>query len=482
LDELALAATHDLEREADVDTPQDKCGVFGVYSREHDVARTTFFGLYALQHRGQESAGIATSDGERIVCHARMGLVAQVFNEDDLKELTGHIAVGHTRYSTTGASRVCNAQPLLVDGPAGQIALAHNGNLVNAGSLYEQLEQLDYQSDTTTDSEAIAALIVNAEGASWAERIKNVMPKLVGAYSLTIATRDELIGVRDPLGIRPLCIGRMGSAWLLSSESCALDTVGAELIREVEPGEIVVIGQDGVRSLVGQPSTRRASCIFEFVYFARPDSLMDGRLVYQVRQELGRQLAREQPAQADMVVAVPDSAVPAAIGYADELGLPYREALIKSRYIHRTFIQPTQGARQAAVGLKFNPLPEVLQGKSVIVIDDSIVRGTTTRQIVRMLRRAGAREVHVRIHCPPFVSPCYFGIDVGQKGELIAANLSLEEIGQEIEADSLGFLSVEGMQQALGRSEDRYCRACFTGEYPVPLKLEGELNKLALER
>jgi amidophosphoribosyltransferase len=269
---------------------------------------------------------------------------------------------------------------------------------------------------------------------------------------------------------------------LLSSESCALDTVGAELIREVEPGEIVVIGQDGVRSLVGQPSTRRASCIFEFVYFARPDSLMDGRLVYQVRQELGRQLAREQPAQADMVVAVPDSAVPAAIGYADELGLPYREALIKSRYIHRTFIQPTQGARQAAVGLKFNPLPEVLQGKSVIVIDDSIVRGTTTRQIVRMLRRAGAREVHVRIHCPPFVSPCYFGIDVGQKGELIAANLSLEEIGQEIEADSLGFLSVEGMQQALGRSEDRYCRACFTGEYPVPLKLEGELNKLALER
>jgi amidophosphoribosyltransferase len=464
------------------DRPEEACGVFGIYSREHEVARTTFFGLYALQHRGQESAGIATADGRRIVCHARMGLVAQVFTEDDLRELTGHIAVGHTRYSTTGSSRVCNAQPLLVDGPAGQIALAHNGNLVNAPQLREGLEGLGYPFDTTTDSEAIAALIVNAEGATWADRIASVMPRLVGAYSLAIATRDELIAVRDPLGVRPLCIGKLGGAWLVSSESCALDTVGAQYIREVDPGEIVTIGPEGVSSRVGQASHKRASCIFEFIYFARPDSVIDGRLVYQVRQELGRQLAREQPAEADMVVAVPDSAVPAAIGFAEASGLPYREALIKSRYIHRTFIQPDQNLRQAGVGLKFNPLPEILRDKRVVVVDDSIVRGTTTGQIVQMLRRGGAREVHVRIHCPPFVNPCYLGIDVARKHELIAARKSIAEIAEHIGADSLGYLSVGGMLTALDRPEQTYCRACFTGQYPVPIALDAEVDKLVLER
>jgi amidophosphoribosyltransferase len=464
------------------DRPEEACGVFGIYSHEHEVARTTFFGLYALQHRGQESAGIATADGQRIVCHARMGLVAQVFTEDDLRDLTGHIAIGHTRYSTTGSSRVCNAQPLLVDGPAGQIALAHNGNLVNAPELRAELDRLGYPFDTTTDSEAIAALIVNAEGATWADRIASVMPRLVGAYSLAIATGDELIAVRDPLGVRPLCIGRLGSAWLVSSESCALDTVGAQYIREVDPGEIVTIGPDGVRSRIGQPSQRRASCIFEFIYFARPDSVIDGRLVYQVRQELGRQLAREQPAEADMVVAVPDSAVPAAIGFSEQAGLPYREALIKSRYIHRTFIQPDQEMRQAGVGLKFNPLPEILRDKRVVVVDDSIVRGTTTGQIVQMLRRSGAREVHVRIHCPPFVNPCYLGIDVARKHELIAARKSVDEIAAHIGADSLGYLSVDGMLRALNRPEHGYCRACFTGDYPVPIRLDAEVDKLALER
>ena len=461
------------------DRPDEDCGVFGIYSHEHEVARVTFFGLYALQHRGQESAGIATSDGNRLACSAQMGLVSQVFKEDDLGALKGHIAIGHTRYSTTGASRVCNAQPLIVHGPAGEIALAHNGNLVNADELRRELEAIGYPFDTTTDSEAIAALIVHAPGATWADRIAHVMPKLIGAYSLTIATRDELIAVRDPLGVRPLCIGRMGGAWLVSSESCALDTVGAQFIREVEPGEIVSIGANGVVNRIGQASTKKAACVFEFIYFARPDSVMAGRLTYQARQEMGRQLAREQPADADIVLAVPDSAIPAAIGYAEESGLPYRDGLIKSRYIFRTFIQPEPLMRQAGINLKFNPLPEVLKGKRVIVVDDSIVRGSTTGQIVRLLRRAGAKEVHVRIHCPPFVNPCYLGIDVAKKSELIAAKMSISEIAEHIGADSLGFLSEDGLMRALNLPESEYCRACFNGKYPV--KVDTSFDKLALE-
>jgi amidophosphoribosyltransferase len=461
--------------------PEEACGVFGIYSREHDVARISFFGLYALQHRGQESAGIATSDGDRIAVHARMGLVAQVFDEEHLSRLKGHIAIGHTRYSTMGSSRVCNAQPILIDGPAGQIALAHNGNLVNAGHLRAELERDGFPLETTTDSEVIGALIVNADGETWADRIAAVMPRLVGAYSLTIATREELIAVRDPMAVRPLAIGRKGGGWIVSSESCALDTVGAQRIREVEPGEIVTFGPNGVSSRIGQPSPRRATCVFEFIYFARPDSVIDGKLVYQVRQELGRQLAREHPAEADLVIAVPDSATPAAIGYAEQSGLPYREGLIKSRYIHRTFIQPEQGLRQAGVDLKFNPLPEIIAGKRVVVVDDSIVRGTTTGQLVRLLReRGGAREVHVRIHCPPFVNPCYLGIDVARRGELIAARMSVDEIRRHIGADTLGYLGVEGLLRALGLPERNYCRACFTGHYPVSVQLE--LDKLALER
>jgi len=466
--------------------PDEECGVFGIVGHDQEVARVTFFGLYALQHRGQESAGIATSDGQSLVSHARMGLVAQVFAEQDLSDLSGHIAIGHTRYSTTGASKECNAQPLIVTGPAGQIALAHNGNLVNAVALRNDLTRAGVQFDSSTDSEIIAALIVNAPGETWSERIAAIMPRLVGAYSLTIATRDELIAVRDPLGVRPLCLGRMGVSWLVSSESCALDTVGAQFIREVEPGEIVSFRHDPrdggairVTSRMGQRGPRRATCVFEFIYFARPDSLIDGRLVYQARQDMGRQLAREQPAEADLVVAVPDSAVPAAIGYAEVAGIPYREGLIKSRYIFRTFIQPEQVMRQAGINLKFNPLPEILSGKRVVVVDDSIVRGTTTGQIVRLLRRAGAREVHVRIHCPPFVNPCYLGIDVARKGELIAARMSVPEIAEHIGADSLGFLSAQGMLEALGLNEKDYCRACFTGHYPVNVQLE--LDKLSLE-
>jgi amidophosphoribosyltransferase len=464
------------------DRPREACGVFGIYGREHDVARVTFFGLYALQHRGQESAGIATADGSQIVVHARMGLVAQVFTEDDLSALKGHVAIGHTRYSTTGSSKACNAQPLLVDGPAGEIALAHNGNLVNAAFLRAELEAEGVQFETTTDSEVIGALIVRASGATWSERIAAVMPRLSGAYCLTIATRDELLAVRDPHGFRPLCVGRLGDGWVVASESCALGPLNAQFIREIEPGEIFSVGSGGVTTTIGHASQRRASCIFEFVYIARPDSVFDGRLVYQARQEMGRQLAREAPAEADMVLGVPDSAIPAAMGYAEESGIPYREGLIKSRYIHRTFIQPDQSMRQQGVELKLNPMPEVLAGKRVVVVDDSIVRGTTQLHLVQLLRRAGAREVHVRIHCPPWLNPCHFGVDVGSPGQLIAVKKSVKEIAEHIGADSLGYLSVEGLLTALDRPERNYCRACFTGQYPVPIQLDLETDKLALER
>jgi len=463
-----------------VDKPREYCGVFGIYGPGEDVARITFFGLYALQHRGQESAGIATADGQRIQVHAMMGLVAQVFDEASLARLRGHIAIGHTRYSTMGSSRVCNAQPFVIEGPAGPLAIAHNGNLVNAEYLHQQLVEQGHHFQSSTDSESIGKMIAFAPGATWVERIRYAMERLLGAYSLVLMTPDSLFAVRDPLGVRPLCLGRLNHAWVVASETCALDTVGARFEREVAPGEIVVIDAQGLRSHIGLPSQRQAQCIFEYIYFARPDSILNNKLVYLARQEMGRELAREHPADADIVIAVPDSAIPAAIGYAEELGLPYREGLIKSRYIGRTFIQPDQRIREVGINLKFNPLPEVLRGQRVVVVDDSIVRGNTTRQIVRLLRRAGAREVHVRIHCPPFVNPCYLGIDVARRHELIAARMSVEEIARFIGADSLGYLSVEGLLRAIGVPERLFCRACFTGEYPVPVTLM-DMDKLALE-
>jgi len=463
-----------------VDKPREYCGVFGIYGPGEDVARITFFGLYALQHRGQESAGIATADGQRIQVHAMMGLGAQVFDEASLSRLRGHIAIGHTRYSTMGSSRVCNAQPFVIEGPAGPLAIAHNGNLVNAEYLHQQLVEQGHHFQSSTDSESIGKMIAFAPGATWVERIRYAMERLLGAYSLVLMTPDSLFAVRDPLGVRPLCLGRLNHAWVVASETCALDTVGARFEREVAPGEIVVIDAQGLRSHIGLPSQRQAQCIFEYIYFARPDSILNNKLVYLARQEMGRELAREHPADADIVIAVPDSAIPAAIGYAEELGLPYREGLIKSRYIGRTFIQPDQRIREVGINLKFNPLPEVLRGQRVVVVDDSIVRGNTTRQIVRLLRRAGAREVHVRIHCPPFVNPCYLGIDVARRHELIAARMSVEEIARFIGADSLGYLSVEGLLRAIGVPERLFCRACFTGEYPVPVTLM-DMDKLALE-
>ena len=456
------------------DKPREACGVFGICGRGHgiDVARITFFGLYALQHRGQESAGIVTSDGERLHVHKRMGLVAQVFTEEDLARLKGHIAVGHTRYSTTGSSRICNAQPFLMEGPAGQFALSHNGNLVNFAELRAELAMQGREFETTTDSEIIAHLFASASGDDWVERVQRSMPRLQGAYSLVMTTRDRLIGVRDPLGVRPLCLGKLIGCWVISSESCALDTVGADFVREVEPGEIVVVDSSGARSYQGQASQRRALCMFEYIYFARPDSTVNGRLVYLARQEMGRQLAREHPADADVVIAVPDSAIPGGIGYAQESGLPLAEGLVKNRYIGRTFIQPDQRLREVGINLKFNPLPEVLAGKRVVVIDDSIVRGNTTRPIVRLLRRAGAREVHVRIHCPPQRHPCYLGVDLARRSELIAARLSVPDICQYIEADSLGYLSLAGLVSAIEVSGSSLCDGCFTGHYPLPIDLD----------
>ncbi len=462
------------------DGPREACGIFGIYSPGEDVARISFFGLYALQHRGQESAGIATSDGHELRVRTGMGLVAQVFVEEDLADLKGgNIAIGHTRYSTTGSSRIANAQPLVVDGDLGKLALAQNGNIVNASSLREQLEPA-FSFSSSTDAEVIARLITSSFGRTWEEKILRTMPRLQGAFSLVLLTKDSLIGVRDPMGIRPLCLGRLNGGWVLASESCALDTVGAQYVREVEPGEIVVIDRWGVRSTLGSVSEKRSLCVFEFIYFARPDSLINGRLLYLARQEMGVQLAREYPVEADLVIAVPDSAIPAGIGYAKESGIPYSEGLIKNRYIGRTFIQPDQRMREMGVQIKFNPLLEALSGKRLVVLDDSIVRGTTTPRVVSLLRKAGAAEVHMRICAPPIRYPCFFGVDMATRAELIAARKSVEEITNYIGADSLGYLSVEGLIKAVGLPGKDFCLACFTGGYPLPVQLE--MDKLVLER
>jgi amidophosphoribosyltransferase len=458
----------------------EACGVIAIYAPGDDVARQAFFGLYALQHRGQESAGIATADGQRLHCQARMGLVAQVFDEQVLADLRGQLAIGHTRYSTTGSSRVENAQPLMVDSDLGPLALGHNGNLVNASALRAALLTEGVQPRSTTDSELIALACANAAGPDWLSRIRATMPRLSGAFCLVLLARDRVFAIRDPLGIRPLCLGRLGRGWVVASESCALDTIGAEFIREVDPGEILMIDRSGVHSEQIASDARRALCTFEHIYFARPDSVIDGRLVHLVRERMGRELAREQPAEADLVMPVPDAATPAAIGYAAESGIPYREGLVKNRYIGRTFIQPAQTTRHDNVQLKFNPLPEVLAGKRVVLVDDSIVRGTTTPRVISILRRAGAREVHMRITAPPMKFPCYLGVDTAPIEQLIAARLSVPEICQHIGADTLGYLSIDGLNRAIGLPESTLCNACFHGCYPLPV--QDEADKLSLER
>jgi amidophosphoribosyltransferase len=457
---------------------REACGVFGVYAPNEDVARLTFFALFALQHRGQESAGIATADGRGIQRYADMGLVSQVFSEESLSKLTGDIAIGHNRYSTHGSSRITNVQPIIVGQGSDTIALAHNGNIVNAEYLYRELCDKGYTFRTSTDSEVIANLILSSPEKDWVAKIKHAMNRLQGAYSLTIIADHRLFGVRGPLGVRPLCIGAINGGWVIASESCALDHIGADFVREVEPGEIVVVNGNGVEShQAAEP--RRALCIFEYIYFARPDSVINGRLLYQARQAMGAGLAEEYPVAADLVMGVPDSATAAGVGYAVGSGVPLGEGLIKNRYVGRTFIEPHQRIRDLGVKLKFNPLPEILADKRVVLVDDSIVRGTTTPKVVNLLRRAGAREVHMRVCAPPIRYPCFFGVDMATRGELIAAHKTVPEIRDFIGADSLGYLSIDGLIKAVALPRDIFCLACFTGRYPIAVQLE--MDKLTLE-
>ena len=460
------------------DNPREACGVFGVYAPGEDVARLTFYGLYALQHRGQESAGIATSNGTDFSVRTGMGLVSQVFDEEDLAFLRGHIAIGHTRYSTAGGSLACNAQPIVVkDHYTGEpIALAHNGNLTNADIIREDLEAQGIQFESTADSEVIAHLLSIAPGGTWEERFHYVMRRIEGAYSLVIMLRDRMFAVRDPMGVRPLCIGKLnGNGYVVASESCALEHLGLSMEREVRPGEVIQVDAHGYAGFMPvAPARKKAHCTFEYTYFARPDSRIGGQLVYATREAMGAQLAREHPVEADIVIGVPDSAIPAAIGYARAAGIPYREGLVKNRYVGRTFIQPDQRIREAGVSLKFNPLGEVLNGKRVVVVDDSIVRGTTTGRVLDLIRRAGATEVHMRFTTPPIISPCFLGVDMATKAELIAANMTLEEIRQHIRADSLGFLSIPGLNEATGQNPNDLCNACFTGVYPLNVQMQME--------
>jgi amidophosphoribosyltransferase len=456
----------------------ESCGVFGIYSPDADVARLTFFALFALQHRGQESSGIATSDGTRIRVYTGMGRVSNVFNEDALSKLTGRIAIGHNRYSTSGSSRVCNAQPLVVGDGDNTLAIAHNGNIINSKFLYQELVDKGFNFQSTTDSEVIANLILSSPGNGWVEKIRSAMKRIQGAYSLALMTRDTLYAVRDPLGVRPLCIGKVDGGWVIASETCALDHIGAEFVKEVAPGEVISINENGIESFPGEPS-RRGICIFEYIYFARPDSVINGRLLYPARQAMGAGLAQEHPVDADLVMGVPDSATAAGLGYAQESRIPVTEGLIKNRYVGRTFIEPDQHIRDLGVKLKFNPLPQMLDGKRLVVVDDSIVRGTTTPSVVKLLKRAGAKEVHMRICAPPIRYPCFFGVDMATRRELIAAQKTIPEICKFIGADSLGYLSIDGLIKAVGQPKDNFCLACFTGDYPIPVQLE--MDKLALE-
>jgi amidophosphoribosyltransferase len=449
-----------------MDKFKDECGVFGIFGHP-EAANLTYLGLYALQHRGQESAGIVAADGHRMRVSRAMGQVADAFDEQTLEKLAGHLAIGHTRYSTAGESKIENAQPFLIDCAHGQIAVAHNGNLVNAGELRDRLVQSGSIFQTGSDTEVVLHLYARSKAPSVEEALVESIAQLSGAFSLVLLTKNRLIAARDPHGFRPLAIGRLGDAWIVCSETCALDLIGATYERDVEPGELVIISDGGLRSLRLFPRSQLSQCIFEHVYFARPDSYVFGRSVNEVRTELGRILAREAPAPVDVVVPIPDSGVCAAVGFAEESELPLQMGLIRNHYVGRTFIQPQQSIRHFSVRVKLNPVRSILEGKRVVLLDDSIVRGTTSRKIVRMVKAAGAREVHLRISCPPTISPCFYGVDTPSKSELIAATHSMDEIRKYVEADSLAYLSLAGLRSAVGSQQNDYCTSCYTGVYPV---------------
>ncbi len=465
--------------------PQDACGVFGVYAPGEEVSKLTFYGLYALQHRGQESAGIATSDGDRILIYKDMGLVSQVFTESDLASLPGDLAIGHCRYSTTGSSTWVNAQPTLRPTKYGTLALAHNGNLTNTRELFDLVQSLekDQPKNTrgaTTDTEIMTALIGLQDHGSIEESILHVLPQLQGAFSLIFMDESTLYAARDLNGVRPLVLGQLEKGWVVASETAALDIVGATFIREIEPGEFIVIDEDGIRSQKWG-SANPKGCIFEYVYLARPDTTIAGESIHAVRGEIGKRLAQEAPVDADLVIPVPESGTPAAIGYAKESGIPYGLGLVKNSYVGRTFIQPSQTIRQLGIRLKLNPLREIIEGKRIIVVDDSIVRGNTQRAIVKMLRESGAAEIHVRISSPPVKWPCFYGIDFATKAELIADELTIDEIRSSIGADSLAYVSEAGLIEATRVPESKLCTACFSGKYPIPIPTDASEGKLRLE-
>jgi amidophosphoribosyltransferase len=487
-------------RPEDRDGPRDECGVFGIYAPGHEVSRLSYFALYALQHRGQESAGIAAADrGGNIMTRRELGLVSQVFSENDLRTLRGELAIGHVRYSTTGSNAWENSQPVHrstgTNGSSRELALAHNGNLINAVELHDELSERGVTFSSTSDSEIVAALIATHPAERIEDAIADILPRLHGAFSIVVMTKDRVVAFRDPHGLRPLALGvipddgstRPGEGsgggqgrYCVASESCAFDIIGARLLRDVEPGEVVTLGEQGLESRRVLPDARKAFCVFEYIYFARPDSRMNGQVLQVARGRMGEILARESPAEADLVIPVPDSGNAAARGYARASGLPQDDGFVKNRYVARTFIQPGHELRKHGLRLKFNPLPEIVGGKRLVVVDDSIVRGNTTRQIVQMLRDAGAKEVHMRISAPPIKNPCHYGIDMSTREEMIAHERSVEEIAEELCCDSLAYLSLEGVYEAVGATRATHCDACFTGDYPVKGS-DGAQGKYALE-
>jgi amidophosphoribosyltransferase len=465
--------------ESNLDGFHEECGVFGVLGHP-EAANLVYLGLYALQHRGQESAGIVSSNGKTLLSHRGMGLVADIFSSKVIEGLTGTAAIGHNRYSTTGSTTLKNCQPLVVEYAHGGLAVAHNGNLVNFDELRERLEEDGALFQSSSDSEVIIHLVANSRAASLRERVMEALVQIRGAYSLLFLSERQMVAARDPLGFRPLVLGKLKDAYIVASETCALDLVRAEYIREIEPGEVVVIDENGLQSYYPFVPSPPRRCVFEYVYFSRPDSMVFGRNVYAVRKQHGKALAREQPALADVVVPVPDSGVPAALGFAEEAGLPFEFGLIRSHYVGRTFIEPRQAIRHFGVKIKFNPVPAVLEGKRVVLVEDSLVRGTTLQKVIPMLRQAGAREIHMRVAAPPTTHSCFYGIDTPTRQELLASHQSVEEIRKFITADSLGYLSWDGLYSFLGRERGGFCDACFTGKYPVEVPSARRERQLGL--